>query len=179
MNIFYLDHSYVTSAVWAVDRHTVKMILESTQLLSTAHRVLDGKEETIIKNGRRNKIWKLDDPITNRVLLKATHQNHPSAVWVRESRDNYYWLVKYLTHLHLEYTHRYGKIHSYCTNYELNNILHISPKNISDIGLTKIPCAMPEEYIISDDSVENYRNYYKFGKSHLHSWKNRQPPPWI
>ena len=44
MNIFYIDENPVQAAEWMVDRHVVKMILESAQLLSTAHRLLDGKE---------------------------------------------------------------------------------------------------------------------------------------
>ncbi len=38
---------------------------------------------------------------------------------------------------------------------------------------------MDERYIISDDPVVNYRNYYKYGKSKLHAWKNREAPVWI
>ena len=33
-----------------VDKHVVKMILESAQLLSTAHRILDGKKEIKVIN---------------------------------------------------------------------------------------------------------------------------------
>ena len=44
MNIFYISDNPVEAAEWMVDRHVVKMILESAQLLSTAHRLLDGKE---------------------------------------------------------------------------------------------------------------------------------------
>ena len=42
MNIFYLSHDHAQCAQWHVDKHVVKMILESCQLLSTARRLIDG-----------------------------------------------------------------------------------------------------------------------------------------
>jgi hypothetical protein len=45
--------------------------------------------------------------------------------------------------------------------------------------MTEMPCAMDAQYIVSDDPVTNYRNYYKVGKARMHSWTNRQPPEWI
>ena len=75
MNIFYLDEDPILAAQMHCDKHVVKMILESAQLLSTAHRLLDGN--------------KLAD---ERGLYKATHINHPSSIWVRKSSENYYWL---------------------------------------------------------------------------------------
>ena len=60
MNVFFLDYSTEKCAEYHNDKHCVKMILEYAQLLSTAHRVLDG-----------------DDSIS--VVYKATHKNHPSA----------------------------------------------------------------------------------------------------
>ena len=42
MNIFYLDHHTQRCANQHCDKHVVKMIIEYAQLLSTAHRVIDG-----------------------------------------------------------------------------------------------------------------------------------------
>lgn len=92
MNIFYLHSDAKECAVMHCDKHVVKMILETAQLLSTAHRLLDGN----------------DDPI----LYKATHKNHPSAIWTRKSQKNYLWLTSLLQNLCQEYTYRYGKIHA-------------------------------------------------------------------
>ena len=44
MNIFYLDRDPKIAAQLACDKHVVKMILESAQMLCTAHRVLDGDD---------------------------------------------------------------------------------------------------------------------------------------
>ena len=46
MNIFVLDNDPDTAARMMCDKHVVKMIVESAQMLSTAHRVLDGIEWT-------------------------------------------------------------------------------------------------------------------------------------
>jgi hypothetical protein len=43
MNIFYLDKDPIKAAEYSCDKHVVKMILESAQMLCTAHRVLDGE----------------------------------------------------------------------------------------------------------------------------------------
>jgi hypothetical protein len=177
INIFYLDKDPVQAAIWAVDRHCVKMILESAQLLSTAHRVLDGVEiKGKSKTGRKARRWVLNDAREN-ILYAATHINHPSAVWCRQSVQNYEWLVEHFFALMMEYNYRYDKQHK-CYG-ELSYMLQSPPKNLQKYDWTEMPSCMAEEYIISDDPIINYRNYYKIGKSNLHSWKNRQPPEWI
>ena len=45
MNIFILDNDPVLAAQQQCDKHVVKMIVESGQMLSTAHRMLDGVVE--------------------------------------------------------------------------------------------------------------------------------------
>jgi hypothetical protein len=177
MNIFYISDDPKQAAEWMVDRHVVKMILESAQLLSTAHRVLDG-EEFIGKTptGRNVKRWRLSDS-REHVVYQATHVNHPSAVWTRASVENYNWLVDHFFALMNEYTHRYGKRHK-CQG-DLSYMLQSPPKNLEDWDMTKMPSAMAEEYIISDDPLTNYRNYYKVGKSRMHKWTNRPIPDWI
>ena len=80
MNIFYIDKDPVQAAEWMVDKHVVKMILESAQLLCTAHRFLDGTEYVDATSGRRIKRWMLSDARES-VLYSATHINHPSAIW--------------------------------------------------------------------------------------------------
>lgn len=177
MNIFYVDYDPEIAARNMVDRHVVKMILETAQLLSTAHRVLDGAEEIgKSDSGRKKKVWKLPDAIDT-IMYSATHVNHPSAVWVRESSANYNWLYSHLLALGCEYTHRYSRIH--LTIDKLGSILKDAPKNIKITGLTKMPSCMAQEYIISLDPITNYRNYYNHGKVDLLRWTNRTPPQWI
>ena len=177
MNIFYIDRCPVAAAQGMVDKHVVKMILESAQLLSTAHRFLDGREVAgKSKTGRNAKRWVLDDS-RDAVLYQATHINHPSAVWCRKSVQNYNWLVEHFFALGEEYTYRYGKTHK-CFG-ELSIMLQSPPKNLTNYEMTTMPSAMAPEYVVSEDPLENYRNYYRVGKSRMHSWKNRQPPEWM
>ena len=154
MNIFYLDSVPTECAKMHVDKHCVKMILESAQLLSTAHRLLDGD---------------------NDVLYKTTHANHPSAVWVRESDENYLWLFELFTALMVEYTHRYGKHHA-CER--MIGVLSRAPLAIPKGSLTEPPCCMPDE-CKCDSTIESYRNYYMMHKSHIFAWKNRTQPSWV
>ena len=107
MNIFYLDRDPKIAAQLACDKHVVKMILESAQMLCTAHRVLDG-----------------DEPADHGGMYKMVHKNHPSTIWTRTSEMNYQWHWRYFDSLLKEYTHRYGKHHA---TERLRWILRISP----------------------------------------------------
>ena len=176
MNIFFLDISPVLSAQYAVDRHVVKMILETCQLLSTAHRIIDGNStKGKSKTGRNVTRYVLPDHREN-VLYQATHINHPSSVWCRESVFNYSWLYRHLLALNDEYEYRYSKTHKCSSLYEA---LKLPPLNIQSGSFTQPTPAMDKSFIISNDSVENYRNYYKQGKVHLHSWTKREKPFWL
>ena len=92
MNIFYLSNDPAECARFHNDRHVIKMILETSQLLSTAHRVLDGTLSVgRSASGRKKTSYVLMDQ-REPVLYSATHINHPSAIWVRQSYANYVWL---------------------------------------------------------------------------------------
>ena len=178
MNIFYVDSNPEVAARNMVDRHVVKMILETAQLLSTAHRVIDGEEYVgQSQSGRKAKRWRLSGN-ADAIMYAATHINHPSAVWVRENSANYDWLYDHLLALGSEYTHRYGRTH--LTIDKLKDILEDAPENIEQSNLmTKMPSCMDKQYIVSLDPITNYRNYYNYGKTDLLRWSNRPPPQWI
>lgn len=176
MNIFFLDEDPQLAAEYHHDKHVVKMILETAQLLSTAHRVINGEQYIDQSTGRKIKRWKMNDNFMEDRLYKATHMNHPSNVWARESKDNYMWLYKLFVCLCHEYTHRYGKVHATCK--KLAVILSQAPKNIKDIGLTKMPQAMPDEYR-NEDSVKAYRLYYCGAKKTQSKYTKRDVPSWL
>jgi hypothetical protein len=178
MNIFYVDSNAEVAARNMVDRHVVKMILETAQLLSTAHRVIDGEEYVgQSQSGRKAKRWRLSGNV-DAIMYAATHINHPSAVWVRENSANYDWLYDHLLALGREYTYRYGRTH--LTIDKLKDILKDSPQNIKQSNvMTKMPSCMDKQYIVSLDPITNYRNYYNYGKTDLLRWSNRPPPQWI
>lgn len=174
MNIFYLDNNATACAKAHYDKHVVKMILEYAQLLSTAHRLLDGTMYTEkTANNRNIKRYRLTDE-KETVLYKATHLNHPSAVWVRESKANYNWLYSLFTKLLEEYTYRYGKQHK---TGELSQALQDAPNNIPNIGSTVMPQAMPDECKMSN-SIDAYRNYYLTAKKQMLSYTKRNAPMW-
>lgn len=178
MNIFYLDHNPTKCAEMHVDKHCVKMILEYAQLLSTAHRVLDGTEVIgVSKTGRKAKRWQLNDHRES-ALYSATHINHPSAVWVRQSKENYKWLSVMLKELCKEYTHRYGKFHK-CEETNLVLQLLFYPNNIPSGKFTEPTPAMPDQYKVAGNSIESYKNYYLGEKTRMFSWKKREVPSWI
>ena len=176
MNIFYLDNDPKVCSEMHVDKHCVKMILEYAQLLSTAHRFLDGvpKLERSETTGRKRTSYILSDD-RNDLLYRATHINHPSAIWVRHSTMNYYWLYTLLVALCKEYTYRYGKIHK-CERDGLVNRLQSTPANIPTGIFTEPTPAMPEHYKVVNDSVQSYKNYYLGDKQRMFFWKNRAAP---
>jgi hypothetical protein len=145
------------------------MILESAQLLSTAHRLLDGRQD--------NKIWVHPDINLNEVLYSATHVNHPCAIWVRQSSQNYYWVYQLMLELNREFVRRYNKNNDHATITKMADILGRQPSNLKDIGFTKPSCCMPEE-LRGPDVVEAYRNYYRVAKRDIAKWTNTPVPEW-
>jgi len=180
MNIFVLDKSPVESAVMMCDKHVVKMVTESAQMLSTAHRVLDGIEtRRPSKSGKTNpKYWALSDFREN-ILMKACHVNHPCTQWIMQSSANYSWLYNHYSALSFEYTYRYGKKHAAFFKNDIGTILAIVPDNLPVGKLTPFAKAMqhyPE--CIVEDAVTSYRNYYLKAKKDFAKWTRREVPTW-
>lgn len=179
MNIFYLSHNTKECAEMHNDKHCVKMILEYAQLLSTAHRVLDGKPTRAKTASGRNVVRYVLDSDLDNILYTATHVNHPSAVWVRQSQENYNWLANLLLYLCEEYTYRYGKVHKIERDGLCYVLFKNLPKNIPIANFTEPTPAMPDEVKVLNDSIQSYRNYYNNNKQHLAAWKKRQVPKWF
>lgn len=186
MNIFYLDSDPQTCAEMHVSKHVVKMIIEYAQLMSTAHRVIDGTEYTdLTANGRRIKRWRLDDE-REQTLMKASHINHPSAIWCRENKENYKWLYDMWCWLCNEYTYRYGKVHA-CQR--LKDVLYNAPKNLRDGDFfAPTPAMPPDVKVLAEnpkpgrkyDSLKSYHNYYNISKRAFATWQgkvNSRPTP--
>lgn len=179
MNIFYLSPDVKECAEMHNDKHCVKMILEYAQLLSTAHRVLDGKPLRSKTDSGRNVVRYVLDNELDGIFYSATHINHPSAVWVRQSNQNYNWLANLLLYLCEEYTYRYGKVHKIERDGLCYVLFKNLPKNIPIADFTEPTPAMPDEVKVMNDSIQSYRNYYNNNKQHLASWKKRQVPNWF
>jgi|TARA_B110000211_G_scaffold127922_1_gene146937 hypothetical protein len=158
MNIFYLDRDPKIAAQMHCDKHCIKMILESAQMLSTAHRVIDG-----------------DDYANERGLYKMAHKNHPSTIWVRSSDEHYNWMYSLMLSQMEEYTYRYDKHHA---TERLIEPLRLLPTSIENNGFVDPPMCMPE-YCKKDDVVSSYQNYYIEEKSDFATWKRRAMPEWF
>lgn len=182
MNIFVLSECPVDSAVQQCDKHVVKMIVESAQMLSTAHRMVDGKQTTVLSSsGRRIKMWKLDDPYLDNLLYKSVHTGHPSTVWTTESDQNYQWHYRHFVALCDEYEYRYGKVHS--TRTKLEEALAQTPTNIKRTkSITPFKLAMQQfpACIVEGDAVQSYRNFYQTKQDRFNmAWTKRSTPSWF
>jgi len=155
MNIFLLDTDTRKCAQYHCDKHVVKMILETAQLLCGVHH--------------------MTDQVTNQVPYKLSHKNHPCAIWSRESLSNYLYLCDLGLELCKEYTYRYGKRHK---SQDVIEWCVTNKPNICDKEFTEPARAMPNEYKV-DSVVESYRNYYIGEKSKIAVWKNREIPEWF
>lgn len=157
MNIFALDLTPQKAAQYHNNRHVIKMILESAQLLCSAHHMSGGTAP-----------------------YKLTHKNHPSSIWCRETKENYLWLYELAENLCTEYTFRTGKIHK-----TAEKIKELKTPPILPLGqLTKFALAMPDKYK-DEDPIKAYRNYYigekifmKNGKR-MDIWTARPRPYWF
>ena len=159
MNIFFLDYDLKKCAEYHCDKHVVKMILETAQLLC----------------GAQHLTRQVTDQVIDQVPYKLSHKNHPCSIWVRESLSNYLLLCELGLELCKEYTHRYEKRHK---SQDVIEWCIMNKIKIDDKGLTTPPKAMPDEYKV-DDVVESYRNYYMGAKSGFTTWKKREVPSWF
>jgi hypothetical protein len=179
MNIFYLHNDQRKCAEMHVDKHCVKMILEYAQLLSTAHRILDGVPTVVLSDsGRKKTVYRLSDH-RDSILYSATHANHPSAIWARGGVQNYMWLAEMLECLCSEYTYRYEKVHKVEATGLMQTLKNNFPNNIPEKSFTEPTPAMPEDYKVPGNSIQSYKNYYNGEKSRMFKWKKRPTPEWI
>jgi len=154
MNIFFLHHSPLVAAALHCDKHVGKMLLESAQLLSTAHH-------------------ELGEPVT----YKPTHRNHPCAVWVRSSRLHYNYVSELAVALGREFFIRFDKQHASLA--VVQRELRVPPSNLRVSWWKEPPQCMPEEFQ-GADHIEAYRRYYcsKADKFEM-KWTRRFTPPWF
>lgn len=147
MNIFILDTDKEKCAQYHCDKHLIKMILESVQILSTVVNESGGIAP-----------------------YKSTHKKHPCTLWAMKSLSNWLWLKEFVSYLNKEKIYRYGKPHKSALLIE-----NIQEPNIPDFGLTKFVMAMPNKYKCNK-VVKSYRRYYICNKKHFATWKNRPIP---
>jgi hypothetical protein len=151
MNIFFLDYDAAKAAEYHCDKHVVKMILETAQIISTVYSRYDKHEP-----------W----------MLKPCFHNHPCTLWAGKSRQNMLWLVTLGISLNRQYTERYQKEHSYFDLFmKFGSMRHAF---MPDLGMTDPALAMPEQRRLQCP-VESYRLYYMTDKRDIVKWKNGAP----
>lgn len=157
MNIFVLDENPQVAAKMHNDKHCIKMILESAQLLCGVHH--------------------MTDPLTTeQVPYKLSHKNHPCSIWARQCIENYIWLCDLGLALCEEYTYRYGKRHK---SQDIIEWCLINKPDLKENGdITPFALAMPDE-CKTKTAVESYRLYYLTHKKDFSTWKNRNKPEWF
>lgn len=156
MNIFYLHPDPRQCAEQICIVHQNKMLVESCQLLSTAHHVLDGDE-------------------AQPGIYASSHVNHPSAIWARENLSNYMWLYRYASALADLYKKRTGRWHK-CEDV-LNELAHgpdnivVSPKSP---GMTEPPACVDTD--IKRMSICTIQKYRKQINRKYEEWLTRAKP---
>ena len=179
MNIFYLSHKPSRCARWHCDKHVVKMILETAQLLYTAHWVLAAAK------GLKPALEGAPTLATNaeqRGYLPIKNAKHPCAIWTRESLAHYRWLCELGMALCEEFQHRFGKHKAHSCEEHIYWLYTNPPAFESTEWLRDPPQAMPEEYKRGADSVKAYRVYYRENKGALRgilSYSKRHQPHWL
>lgn len=172
MNIFFLAEDPELCAQYHCDKHCVKMILEYAQLLSTAHRVIDGTQLT----GQKH--WTMPVGYYTDKLYKATHENHPCAIWARENDKNYNWLLDLLEQLCREYTIRYGRVHKVQSSGLLSDLNQLPTYIKRSFAKTHdpVPQCVPEHCKVPGNPVLAYQNVY-LDKGDIIYWNKPAPRP--
>ena len=159
MNIFVLSEDPVEAAQMQLNKHVVKMVLESAQMLCAPYE-------------------------TGVAPYKRAHYNHPCTIWARESYENYQWLISHALALAEEYTFRYEKTHKseavirWCQE-------NVGLLNLPKRGLTEFAVAISSDMLCRNSPNFNtlsvrdkYRAYYLYDKSYMATWIKRSPPSW-
>lgn len=167
MNIFALDNCPRNSAIWQHDKHVVKMILETAQMLSTNSRIVP-------------EIMGIDIPEFKPYEISFT--NHPCTVWARQHPANFMWLIEHGHWLWKEYDYRYGGVHKAYSRV-IKPLRDFWQDKLDYTSLDRRPfaTAMPDVYKVEGDAVQSYRNYYVSEKVQQSGWTKRgdELPDWL
>lgn len=191
MNLFILDTEPKKIAQYHCDKHIVKMPLESAQMLSTIHRIMNGSPKivssyiTVLREEKKFKKAKLVNVLSHETYNEETqhlicsmyhtaHVSHPVTKWTMQSKENYDFHFRVFEELLLEYERRYKRIHSSSL---LLSLLKTPPAGLLSASLTPFALAMPERYQMLDP-VLSYRTYYMEEKRDIAKWNHSPVPEW-
>jgi hypothetical protein len=179
MNIFFLSFDPKKAAQQHADKHVVKMLLESVQLLWTAQHLAYAEHPEVPLP-----LEPAPTPKGNPTQrgYRPTHRNHPCAKWVRATIANYMWLCRLAAELAEEYHYRYPA----AANTEHACEAHVrwltaNPPPLPSGQLTWPALAMPDEYKISQNPTACYRAFYSGSKQArgITTYTRRERPMWL
>lgn len=162
MNLFFLDSNPFKAAKYNVDKHCLKIILESAQMLCYAF----PENLTPIKNSKKGFYF------------------HPMSKFVRESYQNWTWTLDHFSGLLNEFEYRFNKKHSYVKvlDWLIKNQKFLNFENYYQTSYKKWPQCFGQyrnECYVKDDPILGYQNYYNVAKRHLFQWTKREIPYFI
>jgi len=160
MNYFYVEECPTQAAKALCDKHVVKMILETAQMLSTAHRLTESPQADFV--------------------YKPTHANHPSTKWLRSSQIAYKHGLQHLESLLAEYVHRFSKPEKYeRLRLDVLPRLRQVPDALPDLPFVEPPQCMYDE-CRGLDTIAAYRDYYRIRENEIDMrWTKREKPQWL
>lgn len=169
MNIFVLHRKPNRAAQMHCDRHLTKMLVETAQLLSYAHRLANKDKQYADKHGL--------------YAINKAHASHPCTLWLLEDARNYRWTYDLLVALLNEYDHRYDGLSKgkYARVVAMMDALSVLPKRYGTPTKGEPPLFVlamgksPE--CMGDCAVESYRRYYIKDKQEFAVWNNGRPAP--
>jgi len=180
LNIFILDKNPIKSVQYHTNKHIVKMVTETAQLISYVYHIKQEKVKPFLHK------------------LRKSHIKHPCTIWTMQSINNFIWLCSFGILLYNEYQYRYNQPTKHqkalkIFKYAINNL-----PDLPKIGMTKYARAIKKDKYPDlldknkyPDIVECYREYYKRDKQSQffkynkktrqfeHCWKKRSIPLWI
>ena len=180
MNIFVLDSNPAKAAEYHCDKHVLKMLLESAQMLSTMVHVLTPHEIEIVNSvetGEPVCMWR------GVKVYKPTHQNHPCAVWLRSGTKNVQWLLELCHGLNHQSEIRWHKpaykAHAIVKGIETNFMWTEGRLMSQNLALQPFVLAMPANIIeLNLDPVTSYRLYYASAKRSFATWNRLGKKPY-
>lgn len=193
MNIFVLHPNPKKAARYHADKHVVKMLLESVQMLYSAHWVLTYPFLLLKKGPFAVSMYQkgLPSPPAFSVFeapkqlknpsqrgYRPVHIHHPCTKWVRNSLANYMWLCELALALANEFKYRFGSTHS-CEAHVKWLMEH--PPALDTIPLTQFAEAMPDQYK-RGDPIKSYRAFYRGEKTEkgiTNRYTKRHKPHWL
>lgn len=164
MNIFVLSEDPIEAALAQCDKHVVKMITETAQLLSLGYSKFTSQEQFqhAVKMG-----W----------AYRPTHENHPCSKWTLASKHNRRWLLEHADGLARTYTQRYGRVHKSQHVIDCLFDLYLHCEDGDPAQHTPFTLCMPEQYR-GVDPVQSYRAFYIGEKARFAKWNHGPTPRW-